>query len=411
MVYARRRFVSRRADAFGESVIRQQSRLAREFNAVNLAHGFPDFDHVPESVKRAAREAIDGGRNQYAITWGAPELRAAISEKLLRENGISANPDRNVTVACGTTEAMMAACQAVFDPGDEALVFTPFYENYGPHLRLAGASPRFFPLADDLTTREEALKDELSRERMRAVVLNTPHNPTGKVFSREELRLVADLCEDYDLLAITDEIYEHITFDGAAHHSMAAMPGMEDRTVTIMGFSKSYGVTGWRVGYAVAPPEITTAIRKLHDFLTVGAPAPLQHACVAALALPPSYYATLRAMYDAKRRTLVAALEQAGFGVTLPQGAYYVWTDISAFGLKDGPFAEHLVRNVGVLGVRGAGFFDTEEEGAWRYRFTFSKSDETLAAGIARLSRLRETLDGAKVPSAAEDLARAANGP
>jgi L-glutamine---4-(methylsulfanyl)-2-oxobutanoate aminotransferase len=370
-----------RADHFTESVIREMTRLALKYDAINLAQGFPDFPCPPE-LKAAACGAVNDDINQYAITWGAQDLREALAERVRKFNGMQFDPETEITVTCGSTEAMMASMLSIIQPGDEVVVPEPFYENYGPDAQISGAAPRFVPLADDFSIDEEAWKAAFS-EKTRAVILNTPNNPTGKVFSKNELSFIADLCTDYNAVAITDEIYEHIVYDGHRHISIGSLPGMEDRTVTIGSFSKSYSVTGWRVGYALADAGLSSRIRKIHDFLTVGAPAPLQRACAAALQLPESYYQELAAGYDRKRRILFDGLKKAGFACELPQGAYYIFTDISSFGMTDTAFARRLVETAGVAAVPGSSFF--HKGGETKLRFTFSKKDETLLEACRRL--------------------------
>jgi L-glutamine---4-(methylsulfanyl)-2-oxobutanoate aminotransferase len=355
-----------RADSFTESVIREMTRLALQHNAINLAQGFPDFPCPPE-LKAAACDAIYADINQYAITWGAKDLREALAARVKKFNGMEFDPEAEITVTCGSTEAMMASMLALISPGDEVVVPEPFYENYGPDAQISGATPRFVPLKDDFSLDEEAWKDAFSKK-TRAVILNSPNNPTGKVFSGAELRFIADLCIEHNAVAITDEIYEHIVYDGHRHVSLGSLPGMEDRTITIGSFSKTYSVTGWRVGYALANTALTSRIRKIHDFLTVGAPAPLQRACTAALTLPESYYTELASDYDRRRRILFAGLKKAGFACELPQGAYYIFTDISSFGMSDTAFARHLIETVGVAAVPGSSFY--HNGGETKLRFT-----------------------------------------
>src|SRR3989475_1110209 len=326
--------ISLKAQQFTESVIREMTRLAMDHDAINLAQGFPDFA-APAEVKDAAVRAICADVNQYAITWGAREFRRAIAERFRKDTGLEIDPEREITVCCGATETMIASMLAVVDPGEEVVVFEPFYENYGPDAIICGAVPRFVRLRPPDWTFDP---DELGRafsERTRAVILNTPNNPTGKVFARAELESIGRLAEQWGAYVITDEIYQYMVYDGAEHVSITTLPGMRERTITINGMSKSYSVTGWRVGYAIAPPEITNAIRKMHDFLTVGAPAPLQEAGAAALGLPGSYYCRLCAEYERRRDRLLAGLERAGFQCFKPHGAYYVMTDISGFGFPD----------------------------------------------------------------------------
>lgn len=380
--------MAERVQRFPESVIREMTRQAALHGAINLAQGYPDFD-PPGPVVEAAKQALGKGYHQYAITWGAPELREAIAEKAKAYNGIDVDPEANVVVTCGATEAMMAAMLSLIAPGDEVVVFEPFYENYGPDAVVSGAKARFVSL--DLPTcrlDEEALKAAF-RRRTKAVIVNTPNNPTGKVFTRQELRLLADLCVDHDVVAVTDEIYEHLLYDGAVHVSLATVGDMHERTVTINGLSKTYGVTGWRVGWGLAPKTLADAMKRVHDFLTVGAPHPLQIAGAAALRMPPAYYDDLAAMYGAKRDLILPALEALGFRCVRPQGAYYVMADIAAFPFPDDvACASFLVRNGGVAVVPGSSFYSRPEDGARYVRFTFAKREATLRDAIARLRRL-----------------------
>ena len=380
---------SAKAARFTESVIREMTRLANLHGAVNLSQGFPDFP-APEEVKDAARRAISADVNQYAITWGARSLREAIAAKFTRLYGVAVDPDREVTVTCGSTEAMIATLLAVLDPGDEVVVLEPFYENYGPDAVLSGARPRFVKMRPpDWTIDRDELRGAFS-EKTRAIIVNTPNNPTGKVFTREELEFIAGLCRDHDALAITDEIYEHILYDGAVHIPMATLPGMAERTVTINGMSKTYSVTGWRVGWAIAPPVLTAAIRKVHDFLTVGAAAPLQEAGALALALPEEYYRALAAGYTRRRDRLVPILQRAGFRTHVPRGAYYVMTEIDALGWDDDvAFARHLVEDVGVAVVPGSSFYHEAADGRRQVRFAFCKKEATLDEAERRLARLK----------------------
>jgi aspartate/methionine/tyrosine aminotransferase len=380
---------SQKASRFTESVIREMTRLAHLHGAVNLSQGFPDFP-APEAIKRAACEAIQGDINQYAVTWGARPLREAIAADFTRRHGVAVDAERQVTVCCGATETMMATLLATVDPGDEVIVFEPFYENYGPDTIVSGATPRFVRLREPDWAFDP---DELTAaftNRTRAIVINTPNNPTGKVFTREELTRIAQLCQTWDVLAITDEIYEHILYDGRRHVPLATLDGMAERTVTINGLSKTFSVTGWRVGWAIAPPALTDAIRKMHDFLTVGAPAPLQAAGAAALALPEDYYRSLAADYQRRRDWAVEMLTRHGFTCHVPGGAYYVMTDIAAFGFPDDvAFARHLVTEIGVAAVPGSSFYREPASGRTKLRFCFSKRDETLAEADRRLDALR----------------------
>lgn len=386
--------VSHRASLFTESVIREMTREAMKHGAINLAQGFPDFP-APEDVKRAAMQAIADDVNQYAITWGAKDFRDAIVAKTAWYLGLEVDPEREITVTCGSTEAMIAAMMATVDPGDEVIVFEPFYENYGPDAILSEARPRYVPLhPPEWSFDPDELRAAFS-SRTRAVILCNPNNPVGKVFTREELEVIAGLCREFDALCFTDEIYEHILYpreDGTPteHVSMAQLDGMRERTVVVNSMSKTYSVTGWRIGYCIAPPEITNGIRKVHDFLTVGAPAPLQAAGAYALSLTPEYYRKLAADYRARRDLLLPALEKAGFRAYRPDGAYYVMTDVRDFGFRDDvEFARHLVREVGVACVPGSSFYSEPGRGAHLVRFCFCKRDETLLAAAERLERLR----------------------
>ena len=379
---------SKKAAQFTESVIREMTRLAHRHNAVNLSQGFPDFP-APEGIKEAAVAAIRDDINQYAVTWGARELREAIAAQFTRRYGVPVVADEQVTVCCGSTETMMATLLATVDAGDEVIVFEPFYENYGPDAIVSGAVPRYVTLHEPDWSFDP---DELAAAfgpQTRAIIINSPNNPTGKVFSRAELTTIACLCQQWDVLAITDEIYEHIVYDGHQHVPMAAIDGMADRTVTINGLSKTFSVTGWRVGWAISPPSVTGAIRKLHDFLTVGAPAPLQQAGAAALALPDSYYTQLAADYRRRRDMLVEILTRHRFRCFVPDGAYYVMTDISAFGFPDDvEFAKHLVAHVGVAAVPGSSFYRDGARGRTKLRFCFSKRDETMIEADRRMAKL-----------------------
>ena len=383
-----RRTGSQKAAQFTESVIREMTRLSDAHGAVNLSQGFPDFA-APEAVKAAARDAIAADINQYAVTWGARPLRDAVAREFTRRYGVAVDPDAQVTVCCGSTEAMMSTMLAMVDPGDEVVVFEPFYENYGPDAILSGAVPRYVTLHEpDWTFDPDALAAAFN-DRTRAIIINSPNNPTGKVFTRAELTTIAELCQRWDVLAITDEIYEHIIYDGRRHVPMASVEGMADRTVTLNSLSKTYCVTGWRVGWAIAPAGLTGAIRKVHDFLTVGAAAPLQEAGAAALSLPDAYYAELAAGYQRRRDMLLALLEPRGFVCIKPGGAYYVMTDIGGFGFaNDVDFARYLVKEVGVAVVPGSSFYHDPALGCTKVRFTFCKRDETIQEAGRRLAAL-----------------------
>jgi aspartate/methionine/tyrosine aminotransferase len=404
MAQISRRMISAKAEQFTESVIREMTRLAMKHGAVNLSQGFPDFA-APAEVKEAARQAISDDINQYAITWGAKPLRDAIVEKFERTQSVRYDAEREITICCGSTEAMMSAMMAIINPGDETVVFEPFYENYGPDAILSGASPRFVRMKPPS---EKTPDWSFDREELvaafgpntKAIILNTPNNPTGKVFTRSELEFIRDLCVRWNSYCITDEIYEHILHDGTEHVSMAQLEGMRERTIVINGMSKTYSVTGWRVGWALAPPEPTQAIRKVHDFLTVGAAAPLQQAGASALHSPQTYYDNLAVTYAKKRARLLKILEDTGFIVYKPRGAYYIMTDISRFefaaddprfasGTRDVAFAKYLVQEIGVACVPGSSFYNNPQDGASQVRFTFCKKEETLAAAEERFKRLR----------------------
>jgi aspartate/methionine/tyrosine aminotransferase len=395
--------LSAKAEKFTESVIREMTRLALKHNAVNLSQGFPDFA-APEVIKEAARQAISDDINQYAITWGAKALRDAIVEKFERTQGIRIDPEREITICCGSTEAMMSAMMAIINPGDEIVVFEPYYENYGPDAILSGATPRFVKMKppaneNDVWSYDSAEVAAAFGPKTKAIILNTPNNPTGKVFTRAELEFIRDLCVRWNAYCITDEIYEHILYDGTEHITMARIDGMRERTIVINGMSKTYSVTGWRVGWAIAPAETTAAIRKVHDFLTVGAAAPLQQAGAIALKQPQSYYDKLAVTYAEKRARLLKILAASGFKVYKPRGAYYIMTDISAFpdpdpqrfpaATRDVRFAKYLVEEIGVATVPGSSFYNDPKDGATQVRFTFCKKEETLAAAEQRLAKLR----------------------
>ena len=381
--------ISRAAASFTESVIREMNRLAVEAGAVSLAQGFPDFA-CPIELKEAANRAILDDVNQYAITWGARALRVAIAAKVERFHpGWVIDPETQITVTCGATEAMIATMLGLLNPGDEVVIFEPFYENYGPDAILAGAVPRYVTLHQpDWSIDPDELRAAFTG-RTRAIIVNSPHNPTGKVFSRAELELIAGLCLEHDALAITDDIYQHIVFTGE-HIPLATLPGMAERTIAIDSMSKTYSVTGWRVGWTIASPELTVGIRRVHDFLTVGAAAPLQQAAVVAMGFPQAYYDQLATDYQARRDLIVPALEAAGFRVWVPDGAYYAMTDTSAITeLDDVTFARRLIHEPGIAAVPGSSFFSRPELGRQNLRFAFPKRRETLEAAAERLARIR----------------------
>ncbi len=407
--------VSQKAASFTESVIREMSREAVKHGAVNLGQGFPDWP-APADIKEKAKEAIDADHNQYAITWGVKSFRDAIAAKTKWFLGMDIDPESEITVTCGSTEGMIAAAMATIDPGEEAVIFDPYYENYMPDTIISGAKPRFVPLyrTDDGFVFD---RDELRaafNEKTKAIIICNPNNPTGKVFTRDEMEFIAGLCKEFDALCFTDEIYEHIIYEGTSdkgrvtssetgsqlttnneqrttnHICMATLDGMRERTVVVNSLSKTYSVTGWRVGYCIAPPDVTHAIRKVHDFLTVGAANPLQHAGAYALSLPPSYYDNLQKEYQRKRDFIVPVLRDAGFKCDTPDGAYYVMTDISDFGFEnDIEFTKHLIREIGVAVVPGSSFYENRSMGSQMVRFCFCKLDETLEAAAERLRKIR----------------------
>ncbi len=394
--------ISRKAASFTESVIREMSREAAKYNAVNLGQGFPDFP-APENIKNVAMEAIAEDFNQYAITWGVKSFRDAIAEKSRWFLGLEVDPETEITVTCGSTEGMIAGMMATVDAGEEVVVFEPFYENYAPDAILSDAKPRHVPLRNT-GDGWQFEKDELRaafNEKTKAIIICNPNNPTGKVFSMEEMQFIADLCIEFDVLCYTDEIYEHIIYEDEPrihsyelekpkHICMATLDGMRERTVVVNSLSKTYSVTGWRVGYCIAPPDITSAIRKVHDFLTVGAAHPLQIAGAFALLLPPSYYVELQKEYQRKRDFIAPVLQNAGFKCSAPEGAYYIMTDISDFGFKnDIEFTRFLIQEIGVAVVPGSSFYHDKSLGAQQVRFCFCKKDETLEAAAEKLQKLK----------------------
>ncbi len=382
--------ISAKAAQFTESVIREMTRLAQRHGAVNLAQGFPDFP-APEELKRAAADALFADHNQYAITWGAKAFRDALATKLERTAGIAIDPERELTVCCGSTEAMLATLLATVDPGEEVIVFEPWYENYGPDAILSGAKPVYVKLhAPDWSFDPDELRRAFS-PRTKGIIVNTPHNPTGKLFTRSEIELIGELCREFDALIYTDEIYEHIVYDGAQHVYPMTLPGLRERTVMISGLSKTFSVTGWRIGYAVAPAEITAAIRKVHDFCTVGAPAPLQEGAARALReLGDEYYRHLAVEYQRRRDLVLPLLEQAGFRAYAPRGAYYVMAEYPDVGIRDDvEFTRYLIETIGVAVVPASSFYRKGDEQARRMvRFCYPKKDETLLEAGRRLAHL-----------------------
>ncbi len=381
---------SERASRFTESVIREMTRICLKHQGVNLAQGFPDFP-APAEIKEAAAKAIRQDLNQYAITWGTPNLRQAIAEKFAWYNGVTIDPEKEITVCCGSTEAMISSLMAIVNSGEEVIVFEPFYENYGPDTILCNAKPRFITLHEPDWHFDEKELSQTFNNKTKAIIINTPNNPTGKVFSREELQFIADLCLKWGVIAVTDEIYEHILYDGTKHISIASLPGMRDQTITINSISKTYSLTGWRVGWAIASESLTASIRKVHDFLTVGAPHPLQEAASTALRIDRSYYQTLAKEYEKRRDFLARVLDEAGFRIYRPQGAYYIMTDVKHFGFSDDvTFAFNLVEKFGIATVPGSSFYSHPSLGSTKVRFCFPKKRETLEQAAVKLRKFKE---------------------
>jgi aminotransferase len=384
-----KQLISSKPLQFTESVIREMTRQALLHNAVNLSQGFPDFSAPPE-IKAAAIRAIEADVNQYSITWGSKNFRNAIAHRLSQLTGMHFDPETEVTVCCGSTEGMIASLLATINPGDEVIIFEPFYENYSPDAILSGATRRYVKLRPPDWAFDARELEQAFGAHTKAIIINTPNNPTGKVFSEEELKLIACLCQRWDCLAITDEIYDHILYDGSQHVRMVTLDGMRERTVTVNSLSKTFSVTGWRVGYVVATPELTSAVRKVHDFLTVGAAHPLQEAGAFALHLEDAYYQELSSKYTVRRDVLLQILSDAGFRCYRPSGAYYIMTDIRDFGFQnDLEFTQHLVRDVGVAAVPGSSFYRESKDGEQQIRFCFCKKDETLQEAGRRLQKLR----------------------
>ncbi len=382
-------FLSERTSRFTESVIRDMTRQAIRYGAVNLAQGFPDFS-APTEIKEAAKAAIDADLNQYAITWGVKPLRDALAARYQKVYNLSLDAEKEITVVCGATEGMIASLLAIINPGDEVISFEPYYENYAPDIQLCGGVLKTITLhAPDWSFDPDELRKAFSKK-TKAIIINTPNNPSGKVFSLDELNIIAQLCQEFNVLAITDEIYEYITYDGTKHIPIMTLPGMRERSILINSMSKTFSVTGWRIGWVIAPPELTDSIRKVHDFLTVGAAAPLQHASALALGSTDEYYNHLSVDYNKRREYLIKSIEDAGFRCFYPKGAYYVMTDISGFGFRnDLAFARHLLENVGVIGVPGSSFYTNKADGAQQMRFCFCKKFETLDAAAERFARLK----------------------
>ena len=386
--------LSKITKGFTESVIREMTRVANKHEGcINLAQGFPDFS-APESIKNAAIEAIKADINQYAITWGSPSLRAAIAEKVAQYNEMKfVDPNKNITVTCGSTEAMISSMKAIINPGDEVIIFEPFYENYGPDCLLSGAEPRYIELKAPDWKLDFALLEQLFNNKTKAIILNTPNNPTGKVFNEKELKFIADLCIKHNSIAITDEIYEHILYNSHKHLSIASLPEMEEHSITINSISKTYSLTGWRVGWAIASENITKEIKKVHDFLTVGAPAPLQEAAAFALSLDTNYYKWLASFYQNARDILYCALKKTDLQPINPDGAYYIMTNCEEYMKKYNlnnsyDLALHLIKNIGIATVPGSSFYADPINGQLQTRFCFCKKEETLKKAVLYLEKL-----------------------
>lgn len=384
--------LSKRTANFTDSVIRRMTRISNNYGAVNLSQGFPDFE-PPKAITDRLAEVAGQGPHQYALTWGAQNFREALARKIAHFSGMQVDPDREIVVTCGSTEAMMAAMMSVADPGDKVVIFSPFYENYGADTILSGAEPVYVPLTPPEFTFDADVLEAAFRQGARIMILCNPSNPCGKVFTRHELEIIADLAKKYDAYVITDEVYEHIIYEPNRHTYLAALPGMRDRTIVCNPLSKTYSITGWRLGYVIAPPEITDRVKKVHDFLTVGAAAPLMEAAVVGLNFGDDYYKELQDHYTHMKNLFVGGLKNLGFTFTEPQGAYYVLMDVSEFGVKDDvEFCEWLAREVGVGAVPGSSFF--REDVNHLIRFHFAKQDETLNKALDNLSRLRQKAAG-----------------
>ena len=383
--------LSKRTAGFTDSVIRRMTRISNQYGAINLSQGFPDFD-PPKEITDRLKKIADSGPHQYALTWGAQNFREALAKKQEHFYGMKIDPDKELVVTCGSTEAMMAAMMSVCNPGDEVVIFSPFYENYGADTILSGANPIYVPLIPPTFSFDaDRLEAAMKRDKVKALILCNPSNPCGKVFSKEELELIASLAIKYDIYVITDEVYEHIVYEPFQHICIATLPGMRERTIVCNSLSKTYSITGWRLGYVMAPAEIADRVKKVHDFLTVGAAAPLMEAAVTGLCFDDSYYKELQAHYTHMKELFTGGLDELGFTFTRPQGAYYVLMDISEYGYSDDLlFCEDLARKVGVGAVPGSSFFKEPEN---RYiRFHFAKKDDTLEAALDRLADMKDKM-------------------
>ena len=382
--------LSNRTSTFTDSVIRRMTRISNQYGAVNLSQGFPDFEPPREILERLSQVTKEDF-HQYAITWGAANFREALAAKIQHFSGVEVDPNSELVVTCGSTEAMMAAMMSVTNPGDKVIVFSPFYENYGADTILSGAEPIYVPLIPPSFRFDAAVLEDAFRQKPKAIIVCNPSNPCGKVFTREELTIIADLAKKYDTFVITDEVYEHILYKPHQHTYMASLPGMKERTITCNSLSKTYSITGWRLGYTQANPQITERIKKVHDFLTVGAAAPLQEAAVTGLKFGNEYYKDLQEKYTHKRDLFLRGLDTIGLSHTVPEGAYYILIDISEFGFEsDLEFAQVLAQKVGVGSVPGSSFFKEPEN---RYvRLHFAKKDETLNEALNRLSDIRKKI-------------------
>jgi len=381
--------VSTKLKSFTESVIREMTQLSDQYGAINLSQGMPDFDPSPKLIE-AAVEAIRRGSNQYSTTWGHGDLREAVANRVKEYNGIEANPEKNITITCGSTEALAAAVFGLTNPGDRIIITDPFYENYVPDAILAGCEPIYVPLSGrDLMLDEEVLKSAMEKH-PKLIVLNTPNNPTGKVVDKEELKLIADLCQEKKTIAITDEIYEYIIYDGKKHVSLASLGGMQEQTVTVGSASKTYSVTGWRVGWAVAEAKLTDALRKVHDYFTICAPAPLQEALVTALNFQSSYYERLKEAYDRKRRMMMKILDEAKLQYQRPEGAYYILVNVPDAFKNDEEFSDYLLKKIGVAVLPASALCHDKDLGRKKVRLAYCKKDTTLQEVRRRFGKFAE---------------------